>query len=112
MVSWAMAPVLDVLAHGQKPMVTFSKWLWFYVPGTTFSPAVDTCHSRRSLFCPTKQSPDGCFDFEVSVPSKLDNQLSGGGGRDGGGGGKLGQKDLNKGGAQLIRLSPRCQPGF
>ena len=41
----------------------------------------------KSLFCPTKQSPTGFFDFETSDTLKLDTIL--GGGLWGGGGQKF-----------------------
>ena len=31
----------------------------------------------KSLFCATKQSPNGFFDFEASIPLKLDFLLGG-----------------------------------
>ena len=34
----------------------------------------------KSLFCPTKQSPNGFFDFEASIPRKLDFLGGAGGG--------------------------------
>ena len=37
MISWATAPVPAVLDRGHQPMVTLSKWLQLYVPGTAFS---------------------------------------------------------------------------
>ena len=52
----------------------------------------------ESLFCPTKQSPNGFFDFEASIPMKLDALFLGWGVFGGGGGSKVcGWKGLNHG---------------
>ena len=56
MVSWATAPVLAVLEHGHRPMVTLSKWLQLYAPGIAFSPALS---ASNSLLSPSFTSAPG-----------------------------------------------------
>ena len=52
----------------------------------------------KSLFCPTKRSPNGFFDFEASIPLKLDTFfLWREGGFEGGVSKVCGWRDLNQG---------------
>ena len=62
----------------------------------------------RSLFCPTKQSPNGFFDFGASIPVKLDNIFKGGGVVGGAGGG--GQKFVERRGLEpkIAYSRPKC----
>ena len=72
MVSWATAPVLAILERGHSPMVTVSKWLWLYVPGTEFSSASSTSNSLLwPSFTSMPSAEHIAIDDEPAVPAAL-----------------------------------------
>ena len=72
MVLWATAPVLALVEPGHKRMVTLSKWLRLYVPGTTFSPASSSSTSLLSpSFTSTPSAEPIAVDNEPAVSAAL-----------------------------------------
>ena len=72
MVSWATTPILAILERGHRPMVTLSKWLRLYVPGTALSPASSTSNSLLlPSFTSTPSAEPIAMDDEPAVSAAL-----------------------------------------